>query len=144
YAKVGFREKDNPENRYDYLDDMIGTIGRGVLGRTVQCARCHDHKFDPITQRDYYSLQASLFGYVEVDHPLTSPEEAAAYERKKTEVNARADEVKAKLRELEQPYKDKLLPAKYRKFPKNVQAAIATPIRSEEHTSEIQSLTKLV
>jgi hypothetical protein len=127
YAKVGFREKDNPENRYDYLDDMIGTIGRGILGLTVQCARCHDHKFDPITQRDYYALQASLFGYVEVDHPLTSPEEAAAYEKKKAEVSARVDEVKAKLRDLEQPYKDQLLPAKYRKFPKNVQEAIATP-----------------
>ncbi len=48
YAKVGFREKDNPEIRYEYLDDMIATIGRGVLGLTVQCARCHDHKFDPI------------------------------------------------------------------------------------------------
>src|ERR1035441_9307559 len=73
-------------------------------------------------------MQASLFGYVEVDHPLTSPEEAAAYEKKTAEVNARVIEVKAKLRELEQPYKDRLLPAKYRKFPQNVQAAIATPI----------------
>jgi hypothetical protein len=127
YAKVGFREKDNPENRYDYLDDMIATIGRGVLGLTVQCARCHDHKFDPITQRDYYSLQASLFGSVEVDFPLTPPEEAAAYERKKAEVTARADTVKEKLRALEQPYRDQILPEKYRKFPKNVQEAIATP-----------------
>jgi hypothetical protein len=127
YAKVGFREKDNPENRYDYLDDMIGTIGRGVLGLTVQCARCHDHKFDPITQRDYYRMQASLFGYVEVDLPLTSKEEAAAYEKKSAEVDARANAVKARLRALDQPYKDRLLPAKYRKFPANVQEAIATP-----------------
>ena len=70
YAKVGFREKDNPQFRFDYLDDMIATVGRGVIGLTVQCARCHDHKFDPIPQRDYYALQASLWGYVEVDHPL--------------------------------------------------------------------------
>ena len=76
YAKVGFREKDNPEFRYEYLDDMIATIGRGVLGLTVQCARCHNHKFDPIPQKDYYRMQASLFGYVEMDHPLTSPEKA--------------------------------------------------------------------
>jgi len=127
YAKVGFREKDNPENRYDYLDDMIGTIGRGVLGLTVQCARCHDHKFDPISQRDYYRIQASLFGYVEVDHPLTSPEAAAAFEKKVADVDARAGVVKAKLRELDQPYKDRLLPAKYKRFPVNVQEAIATP-----------------
>src|SRR5262249_37469648 len=71
YAKVGFREKDNPQFRFEYLDDMIATLGRGVLGLTVQCARCHNHKFDPIAQKDYYRLQASLYGYVEVDLPLT-------------------------------------------------------------------------
>ena len=65
YAKVGYREKDNPEFRYEYLDDNIATIGRSILGLTVQCARCHDHKFDPIRQADYYRLQASLFGFVE-------------------------------------------------------------------------------
>ena len=81
YAKVGFREKDNPEFRYEYLDDMIATIGRGILGLTVQCARCHNHKFDPIPQKDYYRMQASLFGYVEVDHPLTSPEKARTMKR---------------------------------------------------------------
>jgi hypothetical protein len=127
YAKVGFREKDNPENRYDYLDDMIGTIGRGILGLTVQCARCHDHKFDAISQRDYYRLQASLFGYVEVDHPLTPPDVAAAFEKKTADVDARVNALKAQVRELEQPYKDRLLPAKYKKFPPNVQQAIATP-----------------
>ncbi|HUS06426.1 MAG TPA: PSD1 and planctomycete cytochrome C domain-containing protein [Bryobacteraceae bacterium] len=127
YAKVGFREKDNPENRYDYLDDMIATIGRGVLGLTVQCARCHDHKFDPIRQTDYYRLQASLFGYVEVDHPLTSKQEAEAYSRKVTEVDARISALRQKLRSVEQSYRDQLLPAKYKKFPQNVQAAIDVP-----------------
>ena len=68
--RVQFREKDNPERRYDYLDDVLAPIGRGVLGLTVHCARCHDHKFDPILQKDYYSLEASIFGYVETDWPL--------------------------------------------------------------------------
>ena len=79
YAKVDYREKDNPQFRYEYLDDMIGTIGRGVLGLTVNCARCHNHKFDPIAQKDYYRMQASLFGYVETDYPLASKEQAAAH-----------------------------------------------------------------
>lgn len=127
YAKVGFREKDNPEFRYEYLDDQIATIGRGVLGLTVQCARCHDHKFDPIQQADYYRLQSSLWGYVEVDQPLTSREVADAWRKKNAEVDARAADLKAQLRELEKPYKDRLLPAKYKKFPQNVQDAIATP-----------------
>src|SRR5260370_42291269 len=113
YAKVGYREKDNPEFRYEYLDDMIATIGRGILGLTVQCARCHDHKFDPIPQADYYHLEQSLFGAVEVDQPLTSPEAALAYEAKTAEVNARLNEVRQTIRILEDPYRNTLLPAKY-------------------------------
>ena len=125
---MGFREKDNPEFRYEYLDDMIATIGRGILGLTIQCARCHNHKFDPIPQKDYYRLQASLFGYVEVDHPLTSPETAQAYERKARGCYG-AESMKSGKRfaTIEQPYREVLLAEKYKKFPANVQTAIATP-----------------
>src|SRR5437899_1509257 len=69
--RVAFREKDNPERRYEYLDDLIATTGRGVLGLTVQCARCHNHKFDPIPQKDYYSLEATFFGYGSKDRKST-------------------------------------------------------------------------
>jgi len=127
HAKVGFREKDNPQNRFDYLDDMIATIGRGILGLTVQCARCHNHKFDPISQKDYYRLEAALFGYVEVDHALASPKEAAAYEEKLRDIAARIQPLRHELRKLEQPYRDQLLPEKYKEFPENVQLAIRTP-----------------
>ncbi len=127
YAKVGFREKDNPQYRYEYLDDMIATIGRGVLGLTIQCARCHNHKFDPISQKDYYSLQASLFGYVEVDEPLVPADEAAAYQKQMTEIEGRIRPLKQRIREIEEPYRQALLPAKYKKFPANVQEALATP-----------------
>ncbi|MGH9631357.1 MAG: PSD1 and planctomycete cytochrome C domain-containing protein, partial [Bryobacteraceae bacterium] len=127
HAKVGYREKDNPEYRYDYLDDMIATIGRGMLGLTIQCARCHNHKFDPISQKDYYRLQALLFGYVEVNHPLVPPEEAASYEKELAAVTERIDTLRQQVKKIEQPYRDILLPEKYKKFPENVQAAIATP-----------------
>jgi hypothetical protein len=46
--------------RYDHLDDMISTVGTAFLGLTVGCARCHEHKYDPIPQQDYYHLIASL------------------------------------------------------------------------------------
>ncbi len=127
YAKVGFREKDNPQFRYEYLDDMIATIGRGVLGLTVQCARCHNHKFDPIPQKDYYKMQASLFGYVETDFPLTSREQAESYEKKIAAVEAKSTPLKRQLREIEEPYRLNLAQQKYKKYPANVQRAIAIP-----------------
>jgi hypothetical protein len=127
YAKVGFREKDNPQFRYEYLDDMIATLGRGVMGMTVQCARCHNHKFDPIGQADYYRLQSTLWGYVEVDHPLVPEPEAKIYEAAMKKV---ADDVKPlrdEIRVIEQPYRETLLEAKYRKWPENIQKAVFTP-----------------
>ena len=48
--------------RYLDRDDMLATVINNVCGMTVQCARCHDHKFDPISQNDYYSLQAVFSG----------------------------------------------------------------------------------
>ncbi len=46
--------------RYDELDDMVGTTGVAFLGLSVACARCHDHKFDPISARDYYQMAATF------------------------------------------------------------------------------------
>jgi hypothetical protein len=48
--------------RQDELADMINTTGTAFLGLTLGCARCHDHKFDPVTQKDYYSIQAVFAG----------------------------------------------------------------------------------
>jgi mono/diheme cytochrome c family protein len=48
--------------RQDELADMINTTGTAFLGLTLGCARCHNHKFDPVTQRDYYSMQAIFAG----------------------------------------------------------------------------------
>jgi hypothetical protein len=68
-----------------------------------------------------------LWTYVEVDRPLTSKDVADTWQRKTAEVDARVAELKAELRALQKPYKDQLLPAKYKKYPQNVQDAIATP-----------------
>jgi cytochrome c553 len=49
---------DKLQHRYDQLDDIVATTGQTFLGLTINCARCHDHKIDPLPQRDYYSLLA--------------------------------------------------------------------------------------
>jgi hypothetical protein len=48
--------------RFDQLEDLVGTLGQTFLGLTIQCARCHDHKFDPISQKEYYQVAALLAG----------------------------------------------------------------------------------
>ena len=52
-------------SRHDILDDRIDVVTRGLLGLTVSCARCHDHKFDPISMRDYYGLHGVFDSSVE-------------------------------------------------------------------------------
>lgn len=48
--------------RHDELEDMVAAVGQSLLGLTINCARCHDHKFDPISQREYYQVSALLGG----------------------------------------------------------------------------------
>src|SRR5437867_3703845 len=127
--RVAFREKDNPERRYEYLDDLIDTTSRGVLGLTVRCARCHNHKFDPIPQNDYYSLIATFFGYVETNYPLVPKAEAEAHEKKLKEIDARKAALNAEIKKIEAPYAEKLRQEAYKQFPENVQRAIAKPER---------------
>jgi hypothetical protein len=69
----GTGESDgNPDevraDKYAVLDGTIQIIGSSLLGLTLQCARCHDHKFEPVTQRDYYQLQAILYPAFNVEH----------------------------------------------------------------------------
>ncbi|MEE3371876.1 MAG: PSD1 and planctomycete cytochrome C domain-containing protein [Planctomycetota bacterium] len=65
----------------DELDDRVDTLSRGLLGLTVACARCHDHKYDPIPARDYYSLASAYFGASWSEIPLVSKEVIARYDR---------------------------------------------------------------
>ncbi len=58
--------------RYDQLDDMASTLGAAVLGMTIGCARCHDHKYDAIEQRDYYALLSCLRQAAQADVSIDS------------------------------------------------------------------------
>jgi mono/diheme cytochrome c family protein len=61
---------DRKAGQYLDRDDMVGTVGLALLSTTVQCARCHDHKFDPIGQKEYYGLQAVFAGVDRADRPF--------------------------------------------------------------------------
>ncbi len=53
---TNYEEQDKQQLRWDIIDEQLDTIGKAFLGQTIGCARCHDHKFDPISQNDYYAL----------------------------------------------------------------------------------------
>ncbi|MDA1045455.1 MAG: DUF1549 and DUF1553 domain-containing protein [Verrucomicrobia bacterium] len=63
-------QKERERSRYEQLDDVVGTIGTSMLGLTVGCARCHDHKYDPLTTHDYYRFVACFAetGFQDFDH----------------------------------------------------------------------------
>src|SRR6185436_5400709 len=69
------------EYRIEYLLDKVKTFGKGIEGITIECAQCHDHKYDPFTQKDYYSLLAffnntkekGYEGDVSVSKPAKNP-----------------------------------------------------------------------
>jgi cytochrome c553 len=77
--------------RYDELDDMVGTTGVAFLGLSVACARCHDHKYDPIPSRDYYALAATFATAIRSEtelefHPETYPAKLAPWEAREREL----------------------------------------------------------
>ena len=74
-----YKNSDAAKAAADELDDRIDTLTRGFLGLTVSCARCHDHKFDPIPTQDYYSL-AGIFRSSKLHNaPLCEPTEIQTY-----------------------------------------------------------------
>jgi hypothetical protein len=75
YHKDGRLSKEVIENLYmDDWDERVDVVTRGVLGLTVACARCHDHKFDPISSRDYYALAGVFASTVAAPRPLADVE----------------------------------------------------------------------
>ena len=129
--RVRFREKNYPSYRYDYMDDMIRTTFQGFMGLSVNCARCHDHKFDPISRLDYYKSMAAFWGYVEYDHPLAPKAQVDEYDKIVKVLEKEMTPFKQEIARIEKPYRDKQRAQQVedalKKYPADIQAAIRTP-----------------
>ncbi len=87
----GYSPTDALDERVRFVDNQIDVVSKAFLGMTVSCARCHNHKFDPISQKDYYAL----FGVMATGHPATVTVDSKA----RQEINTSAiAETKAKMR----------------------------------------------
>jgi hypothetical protein len=102
---------DQGLRRQNALNDITETTGLVFLGLTIGCARCHDHKFDPIRQSDFYGLQA-FFAAARFrdDYPLASVRERHAYERQARAWESGVTALRATLIRLEAPYRAAMAP----------------------------------
>jgi hypothetical protein len=89
--------------RQDELEDYVGTVGQTFLGLTTNCARCHDHKFDPIRQSEYYAFCSALDGVHHGERDITSPEVIQAAKQKRAATNARIEMLETQLAKFEEP-----------------------------------------
>ncbi len=100
--------QDEEMNRQEVLTEMSGAIGSVFLGLTVGCARCHNHKFDPILQADYYRLQAihAATDYKDID--VATEAEKTTYESAEKAYKARIDPIQKQIAAIEKPHRDRI------------------------------------
>jgi hypothetical protein len=94
--------------RQEMLTEMTTTVGTAFLGLTVACARCHNHKFDPFSQADYYRLQAFFSAARPKEVDLATPAEREEYGRRRQDIDPRLTPLRKQLQQLELPYKQRL------------------------------------
>jgi hypothetical protein len=134
-------------NHFSVLHDTVAIVGNSLLGLTLACAQCHDHKFDPITQKDYYRLMAAftpaynpaswkpVFPWKpdvqDRGMPDVSPAERAQIERHNGQIDRDVARLKQRLSEIRRPVLERLLEARLQALPQAIRAdtrtALATP-----------------
>ena len=85
-------------SREEELEDTVAAVSQTFLGLTVNCARCHDHKFDPIKQEDYYRIASAFAGVKHGERDAVGAEEAKARDASMVRMRKRCDRVQAKVR----------------------------------------------
>jgi Protein of unknown function (DUF1553)/Protein of unknown function (DUF1549) len=115
------------QNRQLMLEDMTDTTASVFLGLTLACARCHNHKYDPISQKDYYRFQALFAASTpKDDRPLATPFVSAVQDFVERAHQSRVKLARRALEAVEHPYAAKLLEAKLAKLPNEVRQAFET------------------
>lgn len=118
---------DKAQLRNEFLTEATTTLGSAILGLTLHCARCHDHKFDPISQMDYYRLQAFLSRIEPLDAPIGSARETAATAALRAGVEARSAPIRKTISQMDEPAKAAALKAKLAQVPPEARKALETP-----------------
>jgi hypothetical protein len=145
YARAGSEHLvsgniDPMESRQEVLTEIATSVGETFLGLTVNCARCHNHKFDPILQADYYRLQAVFAGAKGKDVEIATAEEKASWKTADEAYKARLKPVEDELEALAKPVEDRLKAAKLEKLEPELRDAYNTP--KDKRTPEQKKLAE--
>ncbi|MXZ35158.1 MAG: DUF1553 domain-containing protein [Acidobacteria bacterium] len=121
------------QRRQEILHDITSVVGGVFLGLTYECARCHDHKFDPLLQADYYRLQA-FFANVRArdDIVLASRETADRHRRRLAVWEQKTAPIRREMAALEEPKRKEILDELISRYPEAIQEAVTSP--SEKRT----------
>lgn len=120
------------------LNDITDTVGDVLLASGMQCARCHDHKFDPILQRDYFALRAFFSNILPVeDRPAWTLEEQESHRSQLVEWEGKTRDIRLEIAALEKPYREEAEKKAVAMFPEDIQNIMRKP-ESERTPLETQ------
>ena len=143
-----YNQRDVKTQWASILNDITDVTGDAFLGLGMQCARCHDHKFDPILQRDYFGLQAFFAALQPRDsQPLARVSEIAAYKKQLAQWEEKTVKIREEIAAIEQPMRQKAENAVIAKFPKDIQAIMhkaprtRTPYEQQIHELAYRQVT---
>ncbi|MFT4551155.1 MAG: hypothetical protein ACI8XO_000619 [Verrucomicrobiales bacterium] len=91
-------DKQRKIMRQDEMEDLVGTVSQSFLGLTVNCARCHDHKFDPITQKEYFQIASALAGVHRGDRKVAAGGDPSALKKRIDELSKQLNQQDAEIR----------------------------------------------
>ena len=146
YLRLGIYEYNQRNARghwNDILNELTDVTSDVFLGMGMACARCHDHKFDPLLQTDYFQLRAFFEPLVWRDDVIyATPQEQREHQRAMVPWQTATEKIRQEIDQLTKPYFDRKWKSTIDKFPLDIQACIQKP--SEERTSWEHQMVYLI
>ena len=123
-----YNQRDARTHWQSILDELTDVTGEVFLGFGIGCAKCHDHKFDPILREDYFRLQAHFSSILPRDkEPVVRPAELADYQIQLAKWETATQSIREEIDRIRQPYVKKALAGAFKKFPPDVRVVADIP-----------------